>query len=131
MRSRLMQYRSDPLMQNHSGVDNRESPPLASVSVRLLGCCGPSLTWAQGRHLSGHEVLQRRAKSDTSSSLLRQRLRDVAGPSIKSCATGFSVRVFRVKIPTGKRVGGSSTGKTLHSSRFLGNCNVESANIVR
>src|SRR5262245_81504 len=72
----------------------------------------------------------RGAKSDTSSSVLRQRLRDLGGRVDKELCNG-SVRVFRVKIPIGKRVGGSSTGKTLHSSRFLGNRNVESANIVR
>ena len=32
MRSRLMQYRSDPLMQYHSGVDT-----LASAHVKLIG----------------------------------------------------------------------------------------------
>ena len=43
---------------------------------------------------------------------------------MKSCATGLSVRFFRVTIPTGARACCSLTGKTLISGR-LENLNTE------
>ena len=51
--------------------------------------------------------------------------------SMKSFATGLSVRFFRVTMPTGTRVIGSVTGKTLSSGRAVGNLNAEAGTIVR
>ena len=50
---------------------------------------------------------------------------------MKSCATGLSVRFFRVTIPIGTRAIGSSTGKILISGRLVGNLNAEAGKIVR
>jgi hypothetical protein len=46
MRSRLMQYRSDPLMQNHSGVDNHASilPVGRKLATIPPGCGALQLT---------------------------------------------------------------------------------------
>ena len=51
--------------------------------------------------------------------------------SMKSFATGLSVRFFRVTIPTGTRTIGNSMGKTLSSGRLVGNLNEEAAKIPR
>ena len=51
--------------------------------------------------------------------------------SMKSCATGLSVRFFSVTMPFGTRAAGSSTGKTLISARLVGNLNAEVGIIVR
>ena len=51
--------------------------------------------------------------------------------SMKSFATGLSVRFLRVTMPTGTRVIGSVTGKTLSSGRAVGNLNAEAGTIVR
>ena len=51
--------------------------------------------------------------------------------SMKSCATGLSVRFFSVTMPIGTRAAGSSTGKTLISARLVGNLNAEAGIIVR
>ena len=49
---------------------------------------------------------------------------------MKSCATGLSVRVFRVTTPFGTRAIGRRTGKTLISERMAGNFNAEAGKIV-
>src|SRR5262249_22116602 len=51
--------------------------------------------------------------------------------SMKSRATGLSVRLFRVTTPLGTRVVDSSTGKTLSSGRLMENFNVEAGKTVR
>jgi hypothetical protein len=51
---------------------------------------------------------------------------------MKSCATGLSVRFFRVTIPFGRRAIGSWTGKTLISGRWAGklNCGVTTESML-
>src|SRR5260370_20157015 len=50
--------------------------------------------------------------------------------SMKSCATGLSVRVFRVTTPFGTRAIGRRTGKTLISERMAGKFKAEGGRIV-
>src|SRR3979490_3462035 len=50
--------------------------------------------------------------------------------SMKSFATGLSVRFFRVTMLLRTRAIGSSTGKTLNSGRLVGNFNAEAGKIV-
>src|SRR5215204_2735406 len=50
--------------------------------------------------------------------------------SMKSCATGLSVRFFRVTIPFGSGAIGSFTGRTLISERLVGNVNAEVGKIA-
>src|SRR5215475_9222364 len=45
--------------------------------------------------------------------------------SMKSCATGLSIRFFRVTTPNATRATDSLTGKTLISGRGRGNLNIE------
>jgi len=51
--------------------------------------------------------------------------------SIKSLATGLSVRFFRVTIPVGTQAAGSSTGRILISERLDRNFNADAGKIVR
>ena len=51
--------------------------------------------------------------------------------SMKSRATGLSVRFFRVTIPTGTGAIARSTGKTLISGRLEGNLNMDGEQTVR
>src|SRR5215204_3348630 len=50
--------------------------------------------------------------------------------SMKSCATGLSVRFFRVTITFWTCAIGSSTGKIFISERMVGNINTEAGKIV-
>src|SRR5262245_50069027 len=72
------------------------------------------------RHSSGHRSAPLRARSRPGIyHFLRARGFETSrAVSMKSCATGLSVRFFRVMIPIGTRAYCNSTGKTLIPGRF-------------
>ena len=51
--------------------------------------------------------------------------------SMKSLTTGVSVRFFNVKMPTGRRGIGRSTGRTLSRGRFAPNRNSETGTVPK
>src|SRR5262249_49653803 len=104
--------RSGSIALGSGALDVRYAPD-SGAKVDIAG--GPS--WANKRH-DGYDF--RLASGFATSRAV----------SMKSCATGLSVRFFRVTIPIGTRAYCSLTGKTLISGR-LENLNIEIGMIVR
>src|SRR5438876_9929940 len=90
---------------------------LASLTSDVSLRCSEPTRWAAIRH----DIYHFRFASG---------LATARAQSMKSRATGLSVRFFRVTIPFGRRAIGSSTGKALISERLVGNLNAEAGKIV-